>query len=63
MYDIDEDTGLPVEDVSCAGCGMRYGAYRRKVCVSCHECSACCMCQPGRQILMASNKYIRENIL
>ena len=44
LYDIVEKWGLPRDMVSCPSCGYIYGAYNRKVCTNCEECSKCCNC-------------------
>lgn len=42
---IAEDLGIPTEEVSCPGCGHRYGRFNRKVCKNCEGCSKCCRCK------------------
>ena len=44
---IDTDYGVPVEYISCPGCGKK---YRGKVCDECEECSKCCQCETPRLI-------------
>ena len=43
---IDKETGLPREYVSCPSCGFMYGYQNRMACVACNECSKCCRCCP-----------------
>jgi len=37
--------GVPKEFTACPSCGFQYGYKKRKVCLSCQECSSCCNCE------------------
>jgi acetate kinase len=41
MWKIDKTYGIPVENISCPGCGRRYGHHRTSVDTITHECSSC----------------------
>lgn len=42
---IDEEYGLPLEEISCPGCGRSY-KRQRTVCRNCQECKSCCKKHP-----------------
>ena len=58
MYDIDKKYGVPKEEISCPGCGRRYGHHKTKVCRNCEECSSCCRC--GAQDLVDADIFIKQ---
>lgn len=63
QYDIVEKFGLPRKDVSCPSCGRVYGAYKRRVCTNCHECSKCCNCDhSGFVSAIQFVNYLREEV-
>lgn len=39
--DIDDEFGVPKEEISCPACGKTY-KQARTVCRSCEECKKCC---------------------
>jgi ribosomal protein S27AE len=41
MYNIDKEYLIPIEEISCPGCGRKYGHHRTKVDLKSEECSAC----------------------
>ena len=41
MYEIDYKYGIPVEYISCPGCGQKYGHHNTKVDIVSQECSSC----------------------
>ncbi len=41
MYNIDKKYGIPVKEISCPGCGRKYGHHNTKVDVNSEECSSC----------------------
>jgi hypothetical protein len=41
MYNIDKKYGVPVEEISCPGCGRKYGHHKTSVDIISQECSAC----------------------
>jgi hypothetical protein len=41
MYKIDKKYRIPIEEISCPGCGRRYGHNRTKVDTISQECSSC----------------------
>ena len=57
---IHEPSGLPVENVSCPGCGFVYGYRKRTVCPECQECSECCRCPEPRPARISGKKMIED---
>lgn len=57
-YDIVEEYGMPRKDISCPGCGRVYGAYNRRVCINCEECSKCCNC--GDSGFVSASQFIKH---
>lgn len=41
MYNIDKKYGVPLKEISCPGCGRKYGHHRTKVDTISQECSSC----------------------
>lgn len=41
MYSIDKKYRVPVEEISCPGCGRRYGHHKTTVDTISQECSSC----------------------
>lgn len=62
MYQIDRKYGIPVEEISCPGCGLKYGHHKTKVCSHCNECSKCCWCKDRNETpnLMNADIFIQE---
>lgn len=64
MYDkIDKKYSIPVELISCPGCGLRYGHHRTKVDVISQECSECVKKRGFKDTDFVSAKYFIENVL
>lgn len=38
---IDSAYLVPIEDISCPGCGQRFGHHGSLSCTDCEECSSC----------------------
>jgi len=57
---IHEPSGLPVEHVSCPGCGYVYGYRARKVCPECQECSECCPCADPKPARITGKEMIAQ---
>ena len=62
-FELDPLYLVPTEEISCPGCGLRYGWHKRRVCANCEECSKCCRCAKGEQNLAEANDYITKVIL
>lgn len=61
MYNIDKTYGVPVEEISCPGCGRKYGHHKTKVDVYSAECSSCVKefnYSPVK--LIPASEYIRD---
>ncbi len=42
MYNIiDKKYHVPIENISCPGCGQKYGHHNTKVDINSEECSSC----------------------
>jgi hypothetical protein len=41
MYNIDRKYRIPIEQISCPGCGRKYGHHGTKVDTISQECSSC----------------------
>lgn len=41
MYNIDKEYLISIEEISCPGCGRKYGHHNTKVDIKSEECSAC----------------------
>lgn len=60
-YDIDRKYGVPLEEISCPGCGQRYGHHKTKVDTVSQECSTCAKEQGYKTVeLMDADRYIQE---
>lgn len=57
---IDKKYRVPIEEISCPGCGQRYGHHNTKVCEECAECSTCCWCDD--KTLISPEEFIEEVI-
>lgn len=55
--DIDQEFGIPVEEISCPGCGRTY-KQARTVCSKCEECKRCCRCEAPKHV--PARMFIRE---
>lgn len=42
MSKIDKKYLVPLKNISCPGCGLRYGHHKTKVDKITEECSTCC---------------------
>ena len=60
MYNIDSKYSIPVEEISCPGCGRRYGHHRTKVDILSQECSKCAKERGGEMDLVDSTYFIEE---
>lgn len=64
MYDINKKYGIPVEEISCPGCGQKYGHHNTKVDINSQECSACAKeFRRVKDLDLVSAKEFIENIL
>lgn len=62
MYYIDKKYGVPVEQISCPGCGQKYGHHNTKVDLNSQECSTCAK-ERGEPVELVSAKIFIEDIL
>jgi len=63
MYNIDKKYGITVDEISCPGCGRKYGHHKTKVDVNSQECSACCTLFNRRNVEFVDSTYFIEEIL
>lgn len=61
-YDIDKKYGVPVENISCPGCGQKYGHHNTKVDVNTEECSKCAKDRGGELNLVTAKEFIEETL-
>lgn len=62
MYYIDKKYGVPVEEISCPGCGQKYGHHNTKVDLNSQECSSCAK-ERGEPVELITAKEFIEKIL
>jgi 4-hydroxy-3-methylbut-2-en-1-yl diphosphate synthase IspG/GcpE len=61
MYDIDKVYGVPKEEISCPGCGRKYGHHKTTVDQISQECSSCCKQQGRTEVqLVSATRFIEE---
>ena len=63
MHNIDKIYKVPVELISCPGCGRRYGHHKTKVDLISQECSICCKENNYKKVDLMDAKYFIEEIL
>lgn len=65
MYNnIDKEYLIPVEEISCPGCGRKYGHHNTKVDVKSEECSACAKeFRDSKDMELVEASYFIEEIL
>ena len=63
MYDIDKKYGIPIKEISCPGCGRKYGHHKTKVDLNSEECSSCCKQYNRENVELVEAKYFIEEIL
>lgn len=62
-YNIDKKYGVPVELISCPGCGQKYGHHNTKVDTISEECSSCVKQYQRDEFDFVSAKDFIENFL
>lgn len=63
MY-IDKKYQIPIEEISCPGCGQRYGHHNTKVDLNSQECSSCAKeFRRKDQIKLVDVSYFIERVL
>ena len=62
MYIIDKKYLIPLEEISCPGCGQKYGHHNTKVDIVSQECSKCCKSR-DEEVEMVSAKFFIESVL
>jgi len=62
MYNIDEKYGVPVDEISCPGCGKKYGHHNTKVDTISQECSKC-VHSLNKEVKLVDATYFIEQIL
>lgn len=60
---IDKVYGVPTKEISCPGCGQKYGHHRTKVDTISQECSACVNEFKYKKVDLVDAKYFIEEIL
>ena len=63
MYNIDKIYLIPVEEISCPGCGRKYGHHNTKVDIISEECSSCVKTFGYEDTDLVDSKYFIEVIL
>lgn len=63
MYSIDKKYRVPVEEISCPGCGRRYGHHKTTVDTLTQECSSCVKNFGYKEFNFVSDKEFIEQIL
>jgi len=63
MYNIDKIYGIPVDEISCPGCGRKYGHHKTKVDIDSQECSKCVVDNNYDNVNLVDAKYFIEEIL
>ena len=61
-YYIDKKYGIPIKEISCPGCGQKYGHHNTNVDLNTEECSSCAK-ERGGDLNLVSSKYFIESIL
>lgn len=62
-YRIDSKYGIPVEEISCPGCGQKYGHHNTKVDKISQECSTCVKKFGYKEVELVESKEFIEKIL
>lgn len=60
---IDIKYSVPKEEISCPGCGLKYGHHNTLVDTISQECSKCCKERKYKETNMVSGTYYIEEIL
>lgn len=61
---IDKKYQVPIEEISCPGCGQRYGHHNTKVDIHSQECSSCVKeFRDKKEIKLVSPEYFIEKVL
>lgn len=63
MYNIDDKYRVPIEEISCPGCGRKYGHHKTKVDTISQECSKCVSDFRYKEFNLVSAKEFIEEIL
>lgn len=63
MYNIDSKYLVPLEEISCPGCGRKYGHHKTKVDTISQECSSCVKEFNYEEYNLISAKEFIEDIL
>ena len=63
MYSIDNKYRVPLEEISCPGCGRKYGHHKTKVDTISQECSSCVKEFKYKEYNLVSSKEFIEDIL
>lgn len=63
MYKIDKKYGIPVDEISCPGCGRKYGHHNTKVDINSQECSVCAEEFNYKNIELVDADYFIETVL
>lgn len=62
--EVDKKYRIPLEYISCPGCGRKYGHHKTKVDTISEECSACCKeWRPKEKVNLVDATYFIEKIL
>jgi len=63
MYNIDKKYGVPIKNLTCPGCGLKYGHHRTKVDLNSEECSKCVKDFNRENVDLVTADYFIETIL
>ena len=63
MYNIDNKYRVPIEEISCPGCGRKYGHHKTKVDTISQECSSCVKEFKYKEYNLVESREFIEDIL
>lgn len=63
MYNIDKTYGVPIEEISCPGCGEKYGHHNTTVDVTSGECSDCVKTIGYEYVELVNAEYYIKEVL
>lgn len=63
MYEIDNKYRIPIEEISCPGCGQKYGHHKTKVDINSQECSKCVKEFGYEDVKLVSATHFIESVL
>ncbi len=61
--EIDKKYRVPISEIGCPGCGLKYGHHRTKVDTISEECSKCAKDSGYKKVELVTAKHFIEVIL